>query len=211
MPGGQHARAELPRCPQQLIELDRTVALDAGHRRLARGIAVGEAFDHRLAKPILIIEHVVRNADALGHETGIVDVLSGAAGALAMSGFAMIVKLQRDPDHVVAFRLQQRRRRRRVDAAGHGDNDAGVLRAAFKVEAVEHGSGLIWNHRAAFAAAAVEKRPLPAATPRTYRRGGSGAIARMAIHEPAQGNSCRWAKPGAAAGHRRPSATQVSI
>ena len=82
----------------------------------------------------------MRNANPLGDVAGVVDVAAGAAGALAMGGRAMVVKLQRDPDHVVAFGLQQRSRHRRVDAAGHGDHDSGILRTAFEIETVEHGS-----------------------------------------------------------------------
>ena len=66
------------------------------------------------------------------------DVLAGAAGALAVGRCAMVVELQRHADDVIALGLEQRRRHRRIDAAGHGDDDAGVLRSAFEVEAVEH-------------------------------------------------------------------------
>ena len=142
MAGGKHARAELARGGEQLIELDRPVALDARHRRLACRIAVGEPLDHRLAKAILIVQHIVRNADPFGDEAGVVDVLAGAACALAMGRRAMVVKLQRHADHVIALGLQQRGRGGRIHAAGHRDHDASVLRAALHVEAVEHGSGL---------------------------------------------------------------------
>ena len=80
----------------------------------------------------------MRNADALGDVAGVVDVLPGAAGALAMGRGAMIVELQRDADDVVALGLQQRSRDRGIDAAGHGDDDPGVLRTAFEIETVEH-------------------------------------------------------------------------
>jgi hypothetical protein len=83
----------------------------------------------------------MRNADSFSDVAGIVDVLSGAAGALTMSGRAMIVKLQRDADDVIALGLQQGSRHRRVDAAGHGDNDPDVLWTAFEVQTVEHDSG----------------------------------------------------------------------
>jgi len=82
----------------------------------------------------------VRNADPLGDVARVVNILPGAAGALAVRGRTMIVKLQRDADDVVTFRLQQRGRHGRIDAAGHGDNDARVLRTAFEVQTVEHGS-----------------------------------------------------------------------
>ena len=61
-------------------------------------IALGEAVDHRLAEARLVIEHVMGNADGLRHPAGIVDVLAGAAGALAMGGGAVVVELERDAD-----------------------------------------------------------------------------------------------------------------
>ena len=68
--GRQHLGAELARGAEQIVELDRLVALDAGHRRLARDVALGEAVDHRLLEAALVVEHVVRNADALGDARG---------------------------------------------------------------------------------------------------------------------------------------------
>jgi hypothetical protein len=81
----------------------------------------------------------MRDADALGDRARVVDVLSRTTGAFAMRRAAVVVKLQRHPDHVVAFGLEQGRRHRRIDTAGHGDDDAGVGRAAVKIEAVAHG------------------------------------------------------------------------
>ena len=83
----------------------------------------------------------MRDADPLGDVARVVDVAAGAAGALAMGGRAMVVKLQRDADHVIAFGLQQGSRHRGVDAAGHGDHDPRVLRAAFEIQTVSHGRG----------------------------------------------------------------------
>ena len=142
MAGRQHLRAQFARGAEQVLELDRHVAVDAGHRRLARDVALGEAVDHRLLEAAFVVEHVVRNADPVGHRAGVVDVLAGAAGALAVRRRPVVVKLERDADDVIALGLQKRGRHRRVDAAGHGDDDAGVLRAPFEVETVTHsGSG----------------------------------------------------------------------
>ena len=52
------------------------------------------------------------NAELGRDVAGVVDVLAGAAGALAMGRRTMVVELQRDADDVVAFRLQKRSRRR---------------------------------------------------------------------------------------------------
>ena len=58
----------------------------------------------------------MRNADALGHLPRVMDILSGAAGALAMGRRTMIVKLQGHADDVVAICLQQGRHDRGIDA-----------------------------------------------------------------------------------------------
>ena len=146
----QHLRTELSRSREQFVKLDDAIALDARHRSFARDIALDKTLDHRLAEPFFVVEHIVRNADTVGHRTGIVNVLAGAAGALAVGGSAVIVELQRDPDDIVALSLQQGRGGRGIDAARHRDNDAGVLRSTFDVEAVSHGPviGLVAAARA---------------------------------------------------------------
>src|SRR5260221_8756718 len=138
MSGRQHLGAELARGREQIAELDRLVALDARHRRLARHIALGEAVDHHFLEAALVVEHVVGNADPLRHRAGVIDILAGAAGTLAMGRRAMVVELQRDADDVVALGLEQRRRDPGIDATRHCDDHAGVLRRAFEIEAVGH-------------------------------------------------------------------------
>ena len=73
----------------------------------------------------------MRNADALGDRARVMDVAPGAAGALAVGRGAVVVELQGHADDVVALGLEQRGRDRGIDAAGHGDDDARVLRTAF--------------------------------------------------------------------------------
>src|SRR5258708_35628775 len=82
MAGREHARAELTRGTEQIHELDRAVAFDAGHRRLTRRIALGEAIDHGFLETRLVVEDVMRNAAALGHRTHVYDITPGAPSAL---------------------------------------------------------------------------------------------------------------------------------
>ena len=138
MAGGERIRAELLRGLEEVGELDRLVAGDAGHRRLARGIAVGEAVDHRVPEALLVVEGIVRNAERLGDAAGIVDVLAGAAGALPVGRLAMVVELERHADHVVAAGLEEPRDDRGIDAARHGDDDARPVRAAGKIKVLAH-------------------------------------------------------------------------
>ena len=150
--GGECCGAELARGPHQVGELDGLVAGDAGHRGLAGEVAVGEALDDGGAKAGFEVEDVVGNAEVLGDAAGIVDVAAGAAGAGAMSRLAVVVELQRHADNVVAGLGQQRRDDGRVDAAGHGDDDAGVGRRGVRGEAVEvHRPVAFWGaaHRRA--------------------------------------------------------------
>ncbi len=136
MAGRQHRRAQVARGMQQIVEFDRLIAFHAGHRRLAGNIALGKAVDHRFPEPGLVIEDVMRNADALGNGARVMDVAAGAAGALAMRCRAVIVKLQRDADDVVAGVRQDRGGDRGIDATGHGDNHARRRRRSLDVEQV---------------------------------------------------------------------------
>src|SRR5215831_19245881 len=138
VPGRERLGAELAGGREQVVELDRLVALDAGDRGLARRIALREAVDHRFLEAALVVEHVVRNTKIARDPAGIVDVAAGATGALAVGCLPMVVELQRDANHVVALGLEQRRGHRRIDAARHGDNDAGVLRRTLEIETVGH-------------------------------------------------------------------------
>ena len=138
MAGRQRGGAKLARGGQKVAELHQAVALDAGHRRLARGIAVREILDHGFAETAFIIQHIVRNAETLGNVAGVMDVLTGTAGALTMGGRAVIVELQGYSNDIVTLGLQQRGRHRRIDTARHGDHDPRILRTAFQIQTVEH-------------------------------------------------------------------------
>ena len=81
----------------------------------------------------------MRDADQLGGLAGVKDILSGAAGADAVLGLALVVKLHGDADHVIALLLEQGRDHRGIDAARHGHDHAGVFRPAGQVERVERG------------------------------------------------------------------------
>ncbi len=124
MAGRHGVGVELACRRQEVGELDRLVAGDAGDRRLAARIALGERLDHRLAEARLVVEHVMRDAELGGDLAGVVDVLAGAAGAGAVRGGAVVVELQRHADDVVARPLHQPGNDGRIDAARHGDDDA---------------------------------------------------------------------------------------
>ena len=137
MAGRQNVGAEIARGIEEVGELDVLVAGDAGHGRLAGRIALGEGIDHLLAELALVIEHIMRNAEARRDLAGVVDVLACAARAGAMRRLAVVVKLQGHADDVIALRLQERGDHGRVDAAGHGDDDARIGRRLGQVERVQ--------------------------------------------------------------------------
>jgi hypothetical protein len=121
--GGQRLAAETLRQFQQVVELHGLVAADAGDRRLAAGVAIGEIPHHGVAEACLAVQHVMRDVEQVGHAPGIMDVLAGAAGALAAHGGAVVVELQGGADHLMPLGLKQPGDDAAVHAAGHGDKN----------------------------------------------------------------------------------------
>src|SRR5262249_23177557 len=93
MPGGQRVGLQLARGGKQLLELDVLVAGHAGNRRLARNIAVCERLNHTRLKALLVVQHVVGDAELVGNAARIVDVLPRTAGPALAHGGAMVVEL----------------------------------------------------------------------------------------------------------------------
>ena len=134
MAGGEAVGAKLPRERHQVDELHPLVAQGAWHRSSPGGIFVGELVDHAGAEAAFIIEHIMGDAEPVADGLGVVDILARAARTAALHRFAMIVKLERHPDHLGARTRRHRRDHRRIDPAGHGDDDARLADWALKVE-----------------------------------------------------------------------------
>ena len=79
MAGRQRGGAEIARGIEQVGELDLAVARDAGHRRLAREVAFGEAVYHLVAKSAFVVQDVMGDAERLGDAARVMDVLPRAA------------------------------------------------------------------------------------------------------------------------------------
>jgi len=137
MPCGERRRTEIARCVQEIAKLHALIAADTRKRRLACGIRRGEILHDRMAETLLVVENIMRNADEVGDTARVVNILTGAAGALALDRLAVIVELQRDAHDVVALLLQKRGRDGRIDAARHGDNHPRLLGASREIEAVQ--------------------------------------------------------------------------
>jgi hypothetical protein len=132
----QRLRAHVLRRPEQVVELDRLVALDAGNRRLTPGISRSKVINHGLAKALRVIEHIVRNADVLRRRPRVLDILARTAGPLALGRPVRRIKLQRDAHDIIARALDQRRRYRTVDTTGHGRNNTRPRRISGQVHHV---------------------------------------------------------------------------
>src|SRR6516162_10544216 len=126
MPCGECGSAEIACGPEQIAKLDPLIAPDARDRCLAAAIGLGEILDHFFAEPALVIEHIMRDAEAVGDAPGVADVLAGTTCTLMPDRGAVVVKLQRDADDLEAPLDQQSRSHRRIDAARHRDDDAVV-------------------------------------------------------------------------------------
>lgn len=74
------------------------------------------------------------NADRLANPARVVDILSGTTRPGTMHRSTVVVELQRDAEHVVALALQDAGHHRAVDAAGHGNDDAGIFRTLVEIE-----------------------------------------------------------------------------
>ena len=84
--GGQSVGAEVLRGGQKVGKLDRLVAGNAGNRRFAGDIALGEGIDDRLAEALFIVEHVMGDAERIRDATrpltvcvssNVIDVIAG--------------------------------------------------------------------------------------------------------------------------------------
>ncbi len=124
MARGQAICPQIAGHAQQILELHLLVAPNAGDGRGPRQIGIGEILHHRLAKAALIIEHIMGNAEPIGHAACIMDILPRAARARLVHRRAMIIKLQRDADHLIAIAGQQGRHHRAVDPTRHGCHHA---------------------------------------------------------------------------------------
>jgi len=121
--GRQRVGLELARRRQQVFELDALVAGDTRDRCLAGDVAVRERLHDRRPEALLVVEHIMGNAEPIGDAACVVDVLARAAGPAPDRG-SVVIELQRDADDLVTFLEQQGCRHARVDPPGHGDDDA---------------------------------------------------------------------------------------
>ena len=134
----QAIRPKLARESDEVHELHPLVAARARDRRAPVGIFIDEAVDHAFAEAGFVVEHVVGDPETVRDLLGIVDVLPRAARAGAPHRLAVIVELERHPDHVRAGPRGERGGHRAVDSAGHRDDDSGLPGRPIQVKADGH-------------------------------------------------------------------------
>jgi hypothetical protein len=100
MARGQTIGPQIARHRQKVGEFRPHVATDAGDRRAPVQIIIGKAIDHAFTKGRFVIVNIMGNAQTVGHFARIANVIARTACALAFHRFAMVVKLQRDADHL---------------------------------------------------------------------------------------------------------------
>ena len=128
--GGQRIRANLLRDDQQLIELQMIVAEAARNRRAPGKILLDKRPHHIALETLLLIDHVVRNAERLGDAAGVVNIVERAAAALHRLGHALVAgqaalvpELHGQANDVVPFGAQHGRDGGGVHSARHGNGN----------------------------------------------------------------------------------------
>jgi len=104
------------------------VAQTARDRRAPGNVFLDKWTNHVALKPLLVIHHVIRDADLLGHAARVVDVVERAASSLrrlghplATSQAALVPELHGQADEVVPLGAQHGRDGGRIHTARHGD------------------------------------------------------------------------------------------
>ena len=125
VPGGDRiAVVEPPGATRQRAELDRAVAVDTRAGRLPRLIRVKEWLQHASPELTLEVEDVEGDAELAGDAPGVLRGVQRAAALLELAvAVGDVVQAHPDADGLDALVVEQRRRDRRIDAAGHRHQD----------------------------------------------------------------------------------------
>ena len=122
---GRHAICfKVPRGLHQIFEFHPFIAANAGHWRCPGQITICKVIDHSLLKDIFIIQHVMRKAHILCHAARVMNINTCATRAFLCQSGPMIVKLQSNANHIIAFTRQLCGHNGTVDTARHGYDDA---------------------------------------------------------------------------------------
>ncbi len=116
MAGGNLIGANLPCHNEKLVKLQVIVAETARDRRASGKILLDKRPHHIALKALFVIDHVIGNAEGLGHAASIVHVVDRTAAALHGFGHAfvsgktaLIPELHGQANDVVPFGAQHGR------------------------------------------------------------------------------------------------------
>src|SRR3984893_9845589 len=106
------------------------VAQAAGDGSASRKVLLDERPHHVALKPILVINHVVGDADGLSDATGVVHIVQRAATPLHRLGHALMAretalvpKLHRQADDLMSLGPQYGRHSGRINPTRHSNGD----------------------------------------------------------------------------------------
>src|ERR1022692_1522210 len=138
MSGRNRIGANLPRHNQKLIKLQVIVTEAARDRRAPRQILLNKRTHHIALKTLLVIDHVVRNAERLRDTAGIVNIVDRTAAPLHRFRHArvpseppLVPKLHGETDNIVAVRPQHSRNGRGVNSSRHSNGDGSSVSQAY--------------------------------------------------------------------------------
>ena len=137
--GGDALGAEGAGRGDQPLEFNLRVAETARNRRLACEVLLDKGFDDIALKLPLVIHHIVRNTEELGHTAGVVDIVERAAAPGAGQTLriflqtTLIPQLHRQPHEGVLIVIgQQRRNGGAVHPTAHRHGDDFRIRSVVR-------------------------------------------------------------------------------
>jgi len=125
--GDEAVAAEFAHLLHEDVELDEFIALDAGVGSSALGVFVDEIVDDRLAELVLEVHDVMGDSQNASDSTGVLDRAEATATGVAGVCLALLPYLHGEANDVVAAALQDGGGYGAVYAAGHGDEDGGLI------------------------------------------------------------------------------------
>ena len=123
---GRHgiALVQVARPAEQRPELHVRIAVDAWARRPAIQVRVEERLEDAGIELPLEVHHVERDAELAGDPAGVIGGVERAAALLELGvRVGYVVQAHPHADDLVALGVQDRRRDRGIDPAGHRDQD----------------------------------------------------------------------------------------
>ena len=98
----QRSSIQIPRALQKICKFNGLITLHTRDGRFTSQITSNKIIDDRILETTFKIQNIVRNIKACRNTPRIMNILPGAAGSFAANGFAMVIELQRNANHIIA-------------------------------------------------------------------------------------------------------------